>query len=48
MSMGDSVSDAIDPMWWEGVLAAASLDDRYEPPELLSLSRVRLSGRAVM
>ena len=36
MSMGDSVSDAIDPMWWEGVLAAASLDDRYEPPELLS------------
>lgn len=36
MSMGDPVSDAIDPRWWEDVLAAASLDDRYEPPELLS------------
>lgn len=36
MSMGDSVSDAIDPTWWEDALAAASLDDPYEPPELLS------------
>ncbi|MBD2764457.1 DUF4209 domain-containing protein [Kocuria sp. cx-455] len=36
MSMGDSVSDAINPTWWEDVLAAASLDDPYEPPELLS------------
>lgn len=34
--MGDSVSDAIDPTWWEDVLVAASLDDPYEPPELLS------------
>lgn len=32
----DPVSDAIDPSWWEDVLAAASLDDSYEPPELLS------------
>lgn len=32
----DPVSDAIDPSWWEDVLAAASLDDPYEPPELLS------------
>ncbi len=36
MSMGNSVSDAIDPTWWEDVLAAASLDDPYEPPELMS------------
>ncbi|GAB2472164.1 hypothetical protein GCM10027030_03290 [Luteococcus sediminum] len=33
----DTVSEAIDPSWWEDVLAAASLDDPYEPPELLSL-----------
>lgn len=32
----DTVSEAIDPSWWENVLAAASLDDPYEPPELLS------------
>lgn len=32
----DSVSEAIDPSWWEDVLAAASLDGLYEPPELLS------------
>ncbi|GAA4761479.1 DUF4209 domain-containing protein [Citricoccus nitrophenolicus] len=32
----DPVSDAIDPSWWEDVLAAASLDDLYGPPELLS------------
>lgn len=32
----DTVSEAIDPSWWEDVLAAASLDDPYEPPELLS------------
>ena len=31
-----TVSEAIDPSWWEDVLAAASLDDPYEPPELLS------------
>lgn len=31
----DTVSEAIDPSWWEDVLAAA-LDDPYEPPELLS------------
>ncbi|MCF2588519.1 DUF4209 domain-containing protein [Brevibacterium sp. UCMA 11752] len=36
MSMGDSVSDAIDPTWWEDVLAAAARDGTYEPPELLS------------
>lgn len=33
--MGDSVSDEIDPMWWEDVLTA-SFDGPYEPPELLS------------
>jgi len=32
----DTASEAIDPSWWEDVLAAASLDDRYAPPELLS------------
>jgi hypothetical protein len=32
----DTVSEAIDPSWWEDVLAAASLDDPYEPSELLS------------
>lgn len=32
----DPVSDAIDPSWWEDVLAAVSLGDPYEPPELLS------------
>lgn len=32
----DTVSAAIDPSWWEDVLAAAPLDDPYEPPELLS------------
>lgn len=31
----DPVSGAIDPSWWEDVLAAASLDP-YDPPELLS------------
>lgn len=32
----DTVSEAIDPSWWEDVLPAASLDDPYEPAELLS------------
>jgi hypothetical protein len=32
----DPVSDAIDPSWWDDVLAPAALDDPYEPPELLS------------
>jgi hypothetical protein len=32
----DPVSDMINPSWWEDVLAAASLNDPYEPPELLS------------
>lgn len=32
----DPVSAAINPLWWEDVLAAALLDDPYEPPELLS------------
>ncbi|WP_156388266.1 MULTISPECIES: DUF4209 domain-containing protein [unclassified Rhodococcus (in: high G+C Gram-positive bacteria)] len=32
----DTMSDAIDPSWWENALAAASVNDRYEPPELLS------------
>lgn len=32
----DTANEAIDPSWWEDVLAAASLDDPYEPPELLS------------
>lgn len=31
----DTVSEAIDPSWWEDVLAAA-LDDPYVPPESLS------------
>lgn len=31
----DTVSEGIDPSWWEDVLAAA-LDDPYEPPELMS------------
>ena len=31
----DTVSEAIDPSWWEDVLAAA-LDDPYELRELLS------------
>ena len=34
----DPVSDAIDPSWWGDVLAAASLTDPYEPPELLATS----------
>lgn len=38
------VSDAIDPSWWEDVLAAASLDDPYEPPELLSTHFERAAG----
>jgi hypothetical protein len=32
----DPVSDALDPSWWEDVLADAALDEIYEPPELLS------------
>lgn len=44
MSMGDSVSDAIDPTWWEDVLAAAALDDPYEPPELLSVHLERAAA----
>src|SRR6476469_86297 len=32
----DAVNDAIDPSWWEDVLAPASLDDPFEPAELLS------------
>lgn len=31
----DTVSEGIDPSWWEDVLAAA-LDDPYKPPELMS------------
>ncbi|MFE2656437.1 DUF4209 domain-containing protein [Brevibacterium sp. NPDC059310] len=29
--------DAIDPSWWEDVLAVGSHDDPYEPPEMLSM-----------
>lgn len=32
----DPVNDAIDPSWWEDVLAAASPREPFEPPELLS------------
>lgn len=32
----DPVNDVIDPSWWEDVLATASLDSTYEPPELMS------------
>lgn len=35
--MGDLVRDAIDPSWWEDVLAVGSHDDPYEPPEMLSM-----------
>lgn len=31
----DTVNEAIDPSWWEDVLAG-SVDGPYEPPELLS------------
>lgn len=37
----DPARDPIDPSWWEDVLAAASLDDPYEPPELLSTHLAR-------
>ena len=32
----EPMSDEIDPLWWEDVLAAAPLDGPYELPELLS------------
>lgn len=32
----DPTTDVIQPSWWEDVLAAAALDDLYQPPELLS------------
>lgn len=32
-----SISDEIDPSWWEAVLPAVTREDPYEPPELFSV-----------
>ncbi|MDT0168901.1 DUF4209 domain-containing protein [Pseudarthrobacter sp. BRE9] len=38
------MNDEINPSWWEDVLTAASREDPYEPPELLSLHFERVAA----
>lgn len=40
----EPMNDEINPSWWEDVLTAASREDPYEPPELLSLHFERVAA----